>query len=173
MSKFDLMIMKCGAWLQVGKAPGFRLIQTKPGTVAMEINVTSGNSIWKSPNGDVEIQYTQPQINNDVVLNAYFFNTGIHLLVRRYPIINWLLHDRIDFEVRVPCSYSTRTFGLLGNLDGNSTNDLYRRGNTTSLNFPGSLTEKQLREILQDSCKFGCLYPLVFKIMIFRDSTTR
>ncbi len=158
-------------WLQVGKAPGFRLIQTRPGTFAMEINVTSHNSIWKSPNGDVEIQYTQPQNNQPVILNAYFFNTGIHLLVRRYPLNNWipgldpLLYDWINFEVRVPCSYSMRTFGLLGNLDGDSTNDLYRRGNTIPLNFPGSLTEEQLREILQDSCKFGCLYPLVLKII--------
>lgn len=58
-------------------------------------------------------------------LTAAFFKSGIVLSARIVPIWNDSL---ISFEIKVPRTFSGKTRGLLGNLDGNITNDLHRRG---------------------------------------------
>ena len=65
----------------------------------------------------------------------------------------------MDYEVRVPRIHKQKTRGLMGNLDGNSGNDFYRRvcdrvtkKTIDLIELSNSITEQQRSEPLH-SCK--------------------
>lgn len=88
-------------------------------------------------------------LKEDKKLTAAFFKSGIVLSAK---IIHILGDDSlISFEIKVPRTFSGKTRGLLGNLDGNMTNDLHRRGQPMTT-FPPSTNDRDLLEPLL-TCK--------------------
>lgn len=75
-------------------------------------------------------------------LKAAFYEHGIALVINVYERPT---EYHIDFEVRVPKSYSGRTRGFLGNLDNNAANEFYMRSNSGMLqSVSDSISEREL-----------------------------
>lgn len=125
--------------------PGFKLYQTKPINDTHEITIKSGQS-W--PEGvSSEIKLTR----NGNQLKAAFYKHGIALVVNVYERT---AEYHIDFEIRVPKSFSGRTRGFLGNLDNNITNEFHRRLTSGVLQSVSDMTSDQdLFGVFNNTCK--------------------
>lgn len=121
--------------MQFGMAPGFRVFQTKPGPVQEITNQLVNGQPWYAANVEAAL------VKNGNELTATFFESGIALIAQVNPVGN---EYYMNFRVQVPLSFSGRTQGMLGNLDGDSTNDFYRRGETDPLS--NSISEQNLLE---------------------------
>ena len=92
-------------------------------------------------------------------LTAAFFESGVVLIATAYRRGNEFF---INFQIRIPLSFSGRTRGFLGNLDGNSTNDLFRRGSAALLS--STIPQRNLLNPLL-TCKQVIILSLVYKTM--------
>ena len=115
--------------------PGFRVFQTKPGPPQEITELLVNGQPWYDEEGRAVL------IRSGNQLTASFFDSGIALIAHVYPFGG---EYYMNFQLQVPLSYSGRTQGMLGNLDGDPTNDFYRRGETIPL--PNSISERDLLE---------------------------
>ena len=121
--------------------PGFRVFQTKP---QPEREITA-----ELVNGQpLEFPGEAMLIRNGPILRAAFYKSGVTFLGRVFGLANNEYY--MNFEVRVPRSFSGRTRGLLGNLDGDSNNEYFRRDGTA---LSSSISERDLFDHLL-TCKF-------------------
>ena len=125
-------------------SPGFRVFQTKPEPGVEITSQLQNGQPWEDNPGDSEAILTK----NGNSLTAVFYKTGIILSAVVIPVRR---EYYMNFEVQVPRSFSGRTRGYLGNLDENSGNDFYRKGETNSL--PNGISEGDLYFHLL-TCKF-------------------
>lgn len=72
-------------------------------------------------------------------LTAAYYKSGITLSGQVNPRHN---EYQMNFQVQVPLTFSGRTRGFLGNLDGNPGNDFYAKGQTNPL--PSGISERDL-----------------------------
>ena len=103
------------------------MFQTKPGP-AQEITEQIVNGL---PWYDTTKQVALSRKGNE--LTATFFKSGIAVIAQVYPIYYFGNEYYMNFRIQVPLSYSGRTRGMLGNLDSDSSNDFYRRGESNPL----------------------------------------
>ena len=122
---------------QFGLAPGFRVFQTKP-EPAQEITeqLVNGGLLWY----DVTKQVALSRSGNQ--LTATFLKSGIALVAQVNSFYYFGNEYYMNFRIQVPLSYSGRVKGMLGNLDGDPTNDFYRRGESNPL--PNYISERAL-----------------------------
>lgn len=126
--------------------PGFRVFQTRrsgfePEQVEITNQLQSGQ-LWYDPTGGAVL------VRNNNKLMVVFIRSRIALTAR----VN-MIHNEyyINFQIQVPKSFSERTQGFLGNLDGNPTNDFVRRGESNPLS--NNIRERDLlREF--ETCEF-------------------
>ena len=116
-------------------APGFRVFKTRPGP-AQEITdqILNSGDVWYDPDEEAALY----RKGNE--LKAVFFQSGIAVIAQANPYRG---EYYINFRIQVPRSYSRRIRGMLGNFDGDSTNDFYRRDSTP---LPNSISERALLE---------------------------
>lgn len=114
--------------------PGFRVFQTKPAP-AIEIteHIKANGEVWY----DSTQQAALFRQGNE--LTAIFFQSGIVIVAQVNPIGN---EYYMNFRIQVPQRYSGNLQGMLGNFDGDSTNDFYRRGESSPL--PNTISEREL-----------------------------
>ena len=89
-------------------------------------------------------------MRNNNELTAVFIQSRIALTARVNIIRN---EYYINFQIQVPKSFSERTRGFLGNLDGNPTNDFVRRGESNPLS--NNIQERDLLRVFE-TCEY-CL----------------
>ena len=119
--------------LQFGMAPGFRVFQTKPEPATEITGQLQNGQPWEDATGDAVLTRSGNS------LTVAFYKSGITISGNVNPRGS---EYQMNFQVRVPQSFSGRTRGLLGNLDGNPTNDFYRKGQTNPL--PNGISERDL-----------------------------
>lgn len=118
------------------------MFQTKP-EPAQEITEELQNGRpWYDPTREAVL------LRDNDKLRAVFIESGIALNARVRHIRN---EYYINFQMQVPKSFTSRTRGFLGNLDGDPTNDFIRRGETTPL--PNNIRERDLLNEFQ-TCKY-------------------
>lgn len=116
--------------------------QTEPGTAVEITQDLAEGQVWFDSTKNSSLR------RNGNQLTAAFFESGVVVIANVYPHGN---EYYINFQIRVPqLAFSGRTRGLLGNLDGDPTNDFYRRGSTTPLS--NTLSERSLMDHLL-TCK--------------------
>ena len=116
--------------------------QTKPGPAAVEItDQLIEGQVWFDATRKSSLK------RNGRRLTATFFESGVVLIATANPRGS---EYYINFRMRVPPSFSGRTRGFMGNFDGNSRNDFYRRGSTIPL--PNFISERALLEDFK-TCK--------------------
>lgn len=115
--------------------PGFRVFQTRP-EPANEITnqLVDGQPLYIYDETEGTVLF-----RNGNELIATFFKSGIALIATVNP---YYFEYYINFRIQVPQSYSGRAQGMLGNLDGDPTNDFYRRGEANPL--PNTISERDL-----------------------------
>ncbi len=132
-------------------SPGFRVWQTNPGTPVEITRVLEDGEVWHDRTIKSSLR------KDDNTLTAAFFDSGVVVIATVHP------HRRqyyINYQIKIPTvKFSGRTKGFVGNLDGDSTNDFYRRESTTPLS--NSLRDRQLLEHLK-TCKYKCMYTYVY-----------
>lgn len=142
--------------MQFGMLPDFRVFQTRPGPSTEITSDLMEGQPWIDPTREAVI--TVLDVNRYEVA---FYGCGIIIVV--YSPYSFSgptgeFFNYIQYTLKVPRTFSERTRGFFGNLDGDSTNELYRKGNTTAL--PNGLTD---REIYNDllTCKMTiiCIPP--------------
>lgn len=114
-------------------SPGFRVFQTKPGPGTEITGQLQNGQPWMDETEEVVLTKSGNS------LSAAFYKSGITLSGQVNPRGG---EYQMNFQVRVPRSFSERTLGFLGNLDGNSGNDLYVKGEGDPL--PNSISERDL-----------------------------
>ena len=152
------MITQTCSFLQFGIAPGFRVFQTNPGP-STEITAQLQDGLpWEDATGNAVLT------RNGNSLTAAFYESGVVLIGFVFPVATGEYY--MNFQVRVPHSYRGSTRGLLGNFDGNPSNEFYRKGETTPLPdgiserelYPHLLTCKTLRMFILYSALYIILY---------------
>ena len=123
-------------------APGFRVFRTKPGP-AQEITdqIKLNGEVWYDPTNEAAL------LRKGNELTAIFFQSGIVVVAQVNPVGN---EYYMNFRIQVPQIYSGNLQGMLGNFDGDSTNDFYRRGESSPL--PNTISERELFEEFK-TCK--------------------
>jgi hypothetical protein len=114
-------------------SPGFRVFQTKPEPGVEITGLLPNGQPWEVETGEAVLT------RNGNSLTAAFYKSGITISGQVNPRGR---EYQMNFQVRVPRSFSGRTRGYLGNLDGNSGNDFYRKGETNPL--PNGISERDL-----------------------------
>ena len=112
--------------------------QTKPGPVSVEITQDLiDDQVWLDSTQMASLK------RNGNQLTAAFFETGIVLIARRSLARQ---EYYLNFEIYIPeDEFSEKTRGFLGNLDGDPTNDLYRRVSPTTFTpLPDTLSDAEL-----------------------------
>ena len=100
------------------------MFETRPEIVNITDDLTKGNH---KIDEDEEIML----MRESNTLTAAFYKSGIFLSATILPATS---NDHyINFQILVPQSFRERTRGFFGNFDDDYSNDLYERGNTTSL----------------------------------------
>ena len=96
------------------------------------------NQVWvDDPHlRQVELKYREDRSTPSRLyhLDADFFRSGISVMIN-VNIFNG--RHFLDFEVRVPRSYSGSTLGLLGNLDQDRNIEFFRRGEIDHIVYTG------------------------------------
>ena len=98
------------------------------------------NSTYNVSNGDTEAELTR--LDEDTIIATFSNGVGC-TFTKSVGILNFVL--------ALPRSYMGQTRGLLGNNNGNKTDDFVMRGSTHSL--PDNLTEVQIFSFGK-SCKY-------------------
>ena len=128
-------------------SPGFRVWQTNPGNPVEVTEDLKDGEVWLD---STRISSLRKDENR---LTAAFFDSGVVVIATVHPHQNQYY---IDFRIQISSvKFSGRTKGFVGNLDGDSTNEFYRRGSTTPLS--NSIGDRQLLEHLK-TCKYTCMY---------------
>ena len=117
------------------------MFQTKPESKEITGELQHGQP-WEDATGEAILTRSGNS------LSVAYIKSGITLSGQVNPRGN---EYQMNFQVRVPRTFSERTRGFLGNLDGNSGNDLYEKGDTNPL--PNSISERDLYHKLI-SCKY-------------------
>ena len=109
--------------------------QTKPWPISVEITQDLiDDQVWLDSTQMASLK------RNGNQLTAAFFETGIVLIARRSLARQ---EYYVNFEIYIPeDEFSEKTRGFLGNLDGDPTNELYRRVSPTPL--PDTLNDAEL-----------------------------
>lgn len=128
-------------------APGFRVFQTKPGPGTEITTQLQDGQPWEDATGEAELT------RDGDSLNVTFYKSG---LILSGQIMSIGLGYYMDYTMQVPNSFSGRTRGLLGNMDGNPANDFYRKGETTPL--PDAISERDLFSDLLTCKEFSVYY---------------
>ena len=103
---------------------GFNVFKTRPEIIDITDQLTNGNR-FIDPTEEIILM-----MESDT-LTAAFYKSGIFLNAKILPAT---LKDKyINFQILVPQSFRERTRGFFGNFDDDDSNDLRKRGNTTSL----------------------------------------
>ena len=107
------------------------------------------------------IRYEYEGYTNRLI--ALFFSFGIQVSIKLRIDSN---QQVFDYDVSVPKSYAGRTFGLLGNFDGDQMNEFYIRGESTPLPYDILNTYESDLLISEDlySCKeiYNILQPCLY-----------
>ena len=123
-------------------APGFRVFRTKPGPVEeITDQIKTTGEVWYDPTQEAAL------VRKGNELRAIFFQSRIVVIAQVNPVGN---EYYMNFRIQVPQSYSGNLRGMLGNFDGDPTNDFYRRGETSPL--PNTISERDLFEEFK-TCK--------------------
>ena len=122
-------------------APGFRVFQTRPETSTEITALLQNGQPWDDATGNARLT------RNGNSLKVAFYQSGVTLVGIVYQFFGQYY---INVFVYVPSSFSGRIRGLWGNLDGNSGNDFYRKGDTTPL--PNGISPSNLYQNLL-TCK--------------------
>lgn len=128
--------------------PGFRVFQTKPEPEREITAELQDGQAWKVGPGEAML------IRNGNELRAAFYESGATFLGRVFALSNNEYY--MNFEVRVPQSFSGRTRALLGNLDGNPNNEFFSRNGTVYTPLPGGISQRDLYTQLL-TCKFNII----------------
>ena len=119
--------------LQYGMSPGFRVFQTRPEPGVEITNQLVDGQPWVDATGDAVLTKSGNS------LSVAYYKSGITLSGQ----VNHRGGEyQMNFQVRVPRTFSGRTRGFLGNLDGDRGNDFYAKGATEPL--PNSISERDL-----------------------------
>jgi hypothetical protein len=122
-------------------SPGFRVWQTKPTQFEITQDL-SEDEVWL----DAEKKSSLTKTGNQ--LTAAFFESGVVLNAR---VNHYRNQYYINFRLLIPkLEFSRRTRGLLGTLDDDRTNDLYRRNADNPL--PNTISEREIFEHFK-TCK--------------------
>lgn len=120
---------------------GFRLLQTRPNVIKLTSQLLFSGST---------LEFGEAQLTReDNTITAVFYEAGIVLSLSTNLLSDYFVANCYP---SVPISFSATTKGLWGNFDGGSSNDLYRRGETTPL--PNNLNGVQLYSHLL-TCKYN------------------